>query len=183
MPFAMQHGIFSRMMIAGVRKREPAPKFRYIGEGFAPLWGEAFTVSAIGEPIQNQPDKEYGAWVSRFYSEVAETARPRFDIVEVIVPKAQRGPWIRYERLLLPWRTPSGEVLVTLASTTLATSVPANDVRSIQATADATAADSAADRREAAARYEAKSAKISSEDIRIRANSRSPQSDSGNRML
>jgi hypothetical protein len=183
MPFAMQHGFFSRMMIAGVRKNEPAPIFRYIGEGFSPLWGESFTVSAIGEKIENQPDKAYGAWVSRFYSEVAETARPRFDIVEAIVPKAQRGPWIRYERLLLPWKTPSGEVFVTLASATLATSAPANDVQADQATAEVGKVASSAARRDGTSKYEAKSSKISSDDIRISANLRSPQSEPGNRIL
>jgi hypothetical protein len=183
MPFAIQHGIFSRMMIAGVRKTTPDPVFRYIGDGFSKLWGESFTVNAIGDKIENQPDKQYGAWVSQFYSEVAETARPRFDVVEAIVPQAQRGPWIRYERLLLPWRTPSGEVFVTLASATLATSLPANDRQTGQATADARAAALPAARCAGERRYEAKSSKISADDIRIKANSRSPQSEPGNRML
>lgn len=184
-PFTIQHGIFSRMMIVGVRKSAPDPTFRFIGDGFAALYGESFPVNAIGDRIENQPDKEYGAWVSPFYSEVAVTSVPRLDVVDAVVPQFTRGPWVRYQRLLLPWETPSGEVFVTLASATLAFGAPANDL-----SADQAAVTASPDRTEPEPvgellrrNTEAKSSKISREDIRIRATSRSPQSESGNRIL
>lgn len=179
-PFAIQHGIFSRMMIVGVRKCAPDPTFRFIGDGFAGLYGEGFPVNAIGDKIENQPDKEYGAWVRPFYSEVAITAVPRLDVVDAVVPQFARGPWVRYQRLLLPWETPSGEVFVTLASATLAFGAPANDPSVDQAAVAASSGRAAASLRR---NTDAKSSKISLEDIRMSATSRSPQSESGKRIL
>jgi hypothetical protein len=186
MPFAMQHGIFSRMMIVGVRKSAPDPTFRYIGDGFATMYGESFTVNAIGEKIENQPDKAYGAWVRPFYAEVAQSGAPLFDVVDAILPKLARGPWVRYQRLLLPWQTPSGEVFVTLASSTLALGAPANDSGDQAATVSAEPPSErgrAARSASFAPRYEARSVIRSVEDIRMSATSRSPQSESGKRIL
>jgi hypothetical protein len=184
MPFAMQHGIFSRMMIIGVRKTAPEPTFRFIGDGFASLYGEAFPVNAVGDKIENQPDKEYGAWVRPFYAEVASSGTPRLDLVDAVGRQFTRGPWLRYQRLLLPWETPSGEVFVTLASATLAHGAPANDPAGQAADAASDCDEGSAPAGAAAvARYEARSRKTSAEDIRMSATSRSPQSESGNRML
>jgi hypothetical protein len=184
MPFAMQHGIFSRMMIIGVRKTVPEPTFRFIGDGFASLYGEAFPVNAVGDKIENQPDKEYGAWVRPFYTQVASSGTPRLDVVDAVGPRFTRGPWVRYQRLLLPWETPSGEVFVTLASATLAHGAQANDPnpQAAEAANDADAGSALA-ATAATPRYEARSLKTSADDIRMSATSRSPQSESGNRML
>jgi hypothetical protein len=186
MPFAIQHGIFSRMMIVGVRKSAPDPVFRFIGDGFSNLYGDSFPVNAIGDRIENQPDKEYGAWVKPFYSDVAERKTPRLDLVEAVVPQFARGPWVRYQRLLLPWETPSGEIFVTLASATLAHGNPANDLVDAQA-AVAAASESAglasAGGSALPRRNDAKSSNISADDIRMSATSKSPQSEPGKRML
>jgi hypothetical protein len=119
-PFTMQHGLVSRLMIIGVKKHAPDPVMRFVGEGFSVMYGEEFPFRAVGEKLANLPDREYGAWASEFYKAVATTGEPRYDLVEAEMPKASRGPHVRYERLLLPWNTPSGETLVTLSSRTLA---------------------------------------------------------------
>jgi hypothetical protein len=120
--FAIKHQLLSRMMIVGVRATRPDPIFRFIGDGFN--WLEPdFQYRAIGERIVNQPDKEYGAWVSEFYKSVAATGQPRYDMVRAGIQVHGTGPHTfltRYERLLLPWRTPSDEVFVTLSSKRLA---------------------------------------------------------------
>jgi hypothetical protein len=185
MPFAIQHGIFSRMMIVGVRKSAPDPTFRFIGDGFATLYGEAFALNAIGDKIENQPDKEYGAWVRPFYSDVAVTGSPRLDLVDAVVPQFARGPWVRYQRLLLPWETPSGEIFVTLASSTIAHGDPANDLATPQAAVAARSERAGLVSTGVAAvrRNEPRSSNISADDIRISATSRSPQSEFGKRML
>lgn len=118
-PFTMQHGLYSRLMIVGLKKDASDPIIRFIGDGFAVMYGEDFPFRAVGERIISLPDKEYAAWANEFYKEVATTAKPRYDIVDAIIPHASRGPRVRYERLLLPWDTPSGEILVTLSSRTL----------------------------------------------------------------
>lgn len=117
--FAIKHRLLSRMMIVGIKPRRTDPIFRFIGDGFK--WLDAdYQFHGIGEKIENQPDKEYGTWVSEFYRSVASTGEPRYDIVTAAIqsrPSKSNFYMTRYERLLLPWRTPSDEVFVTLSST------------------------------------------------------------------
>jgi hypothetical protein len=116
--FAIKQQMLSRMMIVGVVPHKPDPVFRFIGDGFK--WLETdYQFYGIGEKIENQPDKEYGSWVAEFYKAVASTGQPRYDIVSAAIQARPSGPSLfltRYERLLLPWRTPSEEVFVTLSS-------------------------------------------------------------------
>jgi hypothetical protein len=114
--FAIEHRLLSRMMIAGVTPHRMEPVFRFIGDGFKWLATD-YQFYGLGEKIQNLPDKEYGAWVSEFYKSVATTGRPRYDHVSAMIDAGEaRGQTYLYERLLLPWRTPSSEILVTLSS-------------------------------------------------------------------
>jgi hypothetical protein len=116
--FAIKHQLLSRMMVVGVKPRREDPVFRFIGDGFN--WLEAdYQFYGIGESIENQPDKEYGIWVAEFYKSVARTGQPRYDIIRAAIQAQPSQPGLfmtRYERLLLPWRTPSEEVFVTLSS-------------------------------------------------------------------
>jgi hypothetical protein len=120
--FAIKHQLLSRMMIVGVNTRSMDAVFRFIGDGFKWLDTE-YQFHAIGEKIENQPDRDYGAWVAEFYKWVATTRQPRYDIVRATIHAAptQSGSFLtRYERLLLPWKTSSDEILVTLSSRRLA---------------------------------------------------------------
>jgi hypothetical protein len=117
--FAIKQQLLSRMMIVGVRPRVSAAIFRFIGDGFS--WtDDTFQLNAIGQRVENQPDKEYGGWVAEFYKSVASTGQPRYDCVTAAIHQPTPGVGgtgvIRYERLLLPWRTPSDEIFVTLSS-------------------------------------------------------------------
>lgn len=119
--FAIDHQLLSRMMIAGIRPHTMDPVFRFIGDGFKSLDDE-YPFHAIGERIENLTDKEYGSWVAEFYKSVARTAQPQYDIVTAAIearPASNKFFVTRYERLLLPWKTPSDEVLVTVVSKTL----------------------------------------------------------------
>jgi len=116
--FAIKHQLLSRMMIVAVKPRSADPIFRFIGDGFNWLTSD-FQFRGIGERIESQPDKEYGEWVAEFYKFVAESGEPRYDIVRASIQTKPENPQLfltRYERLLLPWRTPSDEVFVTLSS-------------------------------------------------------------------
>ena len=112
---AIQHQLLSRMAIVGVKPRQPDPVFRFIGDGFKWLEHD-HQLHVVGQKVENLPDKDYGMWVAEFYKSVAAAGQPRADYVI-----AQMHPWphhnqayiTRYERLLLPWKTPSGEVFVT----------------------------------------------------------------------
>lgn len=114
-PFAARQGLLSRLMIASVDRRRPDPTFKFVGDGFF-FFGHDFPYRAIGTKVRDLPDREYGDWVSRFYAEVALAHQPRYDRVDAAIRESRRGPRTRYERLLLPWRAGSGEVLVTLSS-------------------------------------------------------------------
>jgi hypothetical protein len=116
--FAIKHQLLSRMMVVGVGPRRKDPVFRFIGDGFK--WLETdYQFYGIGESIENQPDKEYGLWVAEFYKSVARTGQPRYDIIRAAIQGRPSEPGLfttHYERLLLPWRTPTEEVFVTLSS-------------------------------------------------------------------
>ena len=120
--FAIKQQMLSRMMIFGVKPNSSDPVFRFIGDGFR--WLESdYQFNGIGERVENQPDKDYGGWVSDFYRSVARTGQPRYDHVSAAIQAApgQRQLFTtRYERLLLPWKTSSDEVFVSMLSKILA---------------------------------------------------------------
>jgi hypothetical protein len=116
---AMRHQLLSRLMIVGVKPRDPEPVFRFLGDGHRWLGGDNHHMF-VGQKIVDQPDREYGEWVAEFYKSVATSGQPRYDLVTAWLRyEDQEGSpqrLIQYQRLLLPWKTPSGEVLVTLCS-------------------------------------------------------------------
>lgn len=116
--FAIDRHLLSRIMIAEIMPRSLDPVFRFIGDGLTAL-GNSYPFEGIGRPLVNIPDKDYGAWVAEFYKSVAVTGQPRYDVVTATIQNpgsAGKARPISYERLLLPWRTPSDEVLVSLVS-------------------------------------------------------------------
>ncbi len=115
-PFAIKHQLLSRMVIVGVKPRVAEPVFRFIGDGHANWLDTNEHLHVIGEKLENLPDKDYGGWASNFYKSVASTGEPRYDYVTASIQRRPDTYVTRYERLLLPWKTPSDEVLVTLWS-------------------------------------------------------------------
>ncbi len=113
---AVTHRLLSRLVIIGLRPRAEEPVFRFIGDGHSNWLEPKYQTTAIGETIMNLPDKEYGSWASQFYKNVARTGQPRYDYVTATIQHPPTVYITRYERLLLPWKTPSDEVLVTLWS-------------------------------------------------------------------
>ncbi len=114
--FAEKQQLLSRLIIVGVKLPDDDPVFRFIGDGHANWLDENYHFNAIGEKIGNQPDKDYGAWLTEFYKSVAHSGRPRYDYVTATIQRGKGTHVTRYERLLLPWKTSSDEVLVTLSS-------------------------------------------------------------------
>jgi hypothetical protein len=116
--FAIKHQLLTGMMVVGVNPRDWDPIFRFIGDAHNWL-GRSYHVAAIGEKVENQPDKEFGGWVSEFYKSVASSNQPRYDLVTASVQYQEESGKprrvVRYERLLLPWKTPTDEVFVTLS--------------------------------------------------------------------
>ena len=124
-PFAIKHQLLSRMVIVGVKPRAAEPVFRFIGDGHANWLDTNEHLHVIGEKLGNLPDKDYGGWASEFYKSVASTGEPRYDYVTAAIQRRPDTYVTRYERLLLPWKTPSDEILVTLWSRGLSSPVVA----------------------------------------------------------
>ena len=122
-PFAINHQLLQHMIIVGVRPQPADPVFRFIGDEHSKWLEPRFCLSAIGEKLENFPDKDYGSWVSQYYKSVASTGQPRYDHITASIER-QATPYVtHYERLLLPWTTTSSEILVTLFSRRLPTDV------------------------------------------------------------
>jgi hypothetical protein len=116
---AVTHRLLSRLMIAGIRPDQAEPIWRFIGDGHKWI-GNRFRVGGLGDKVENMPDKSYGEWATKFYQSVAKTGQPRYDFItgsvqyEDEVGKPLKP--VRYERLMLPWKTPTDEVFVTMCS-------------------------------------------------------------------
>ena len=99
-----------------------AAKEAGVGELNGALAGQLAVVTGqrtdpIGDTIDSQPDKEYAAWVSQFHRAVARSGEPCFDTVSATLCFSPEPAYdVRYERLLLPWKSESDESLVTLVS-------------------------------------------------------------------
>lgn len=122
---AVTHRLLPRLMIAGIKPNQSDPTWRFIGNEHRWI-GSAYQLHGLGEKVSNMPDKDYGAWATEYYKAVAATGQPRYDLIAGAIryededgrPRRQHS----YERLMLPWRTPSGEVLVTMCSRPVETS-------------------------------------------------------------
>lgn len=119
---AVNHQLIARMMIIGVKPLEQEPRFRFVGHAHEWL-GKNSEFNSIGRKVQDQPDRDYGEWVAGFYKSIAATREPRFDLVTAVM-RYENEPGVprrvaTYERVLLPWKTASNEVFITLCSRTL----------------------------------------------------------------
>jgi hypothetical protein len=73
----------------------------------------------LGRDLSEQPDNRFGQWSARPYYQVVHQSAARLDLVEAVIQPPSGAPMIsRYERLLLPWRTTSGEFWVSGTSLT-----------------------------------------------------------------
>jgi hypothetical protein len=117
---AMRNQLLPRLAIVGVKPRRQDPVWRFIGDGHRWLGGGKFLLTGLGAKVTDIPDKDYGEWASGFYRSVAESGQPRYDLITTSIQYQNEAgkPWrpVRYERLLLPWKTPSDEVFVTMCS-------------------------------------------------------------------
>jgi hypothetical protein len=116
---AVTHGLLSRLIIVGISPGRGEPAWRFIGEGHKWI-GSNYHLRGIGEKVQNMPDKDYGQWATEYYKSVATARQPRYDLISGLMQYQDEvgkpTKFRRYERLMLPWKTPSAEVFVTMCS-------------------------------------------------------------------
>lgn len=131
---AVEHQLLSRLMIAGITPSRSEPTWRFIGDGHKWI-GRQYQLYGVGEKVQHMPDKDYGEWVTQYYKSVATAGEPRYDLITGTIQYEDedgkpRRPH-RYERLMLPWKTPSNEVFVTMCSKPVGTDISSKSAGSI----------------------------------------------------
>lgn len=114
LPFMSRHGLLRRTVVVGVDPRETEPVFRYIGDAFNWLGDDDFPLRALGDKVTHQPDGDYGQWVAEDYRRTALRKLPQVDTISAAL-RGRSGRTV-YDRLLLPWTTSYGEILVTVSS-------------------------------------------------------------------
>jgi hypothetical protein len=116
---AVTQGLLPRLMIAGIKPHQAEPTWRFIGNGHRWI-GSTYQLHGIGEKVENMPDRDYGAWATEYYKSVATSGQPRYDLVSGSIQfedeTGRPRRMYRYERLMLPWTTPSRELFVTMCS-------------------------------------------------------------------
>jgi hypothetical protein len=139
---AVTYRLLSRLMIVGIKPSQSDPTWRFIGDGHKWI-GNEYKLHGLGEKVANMPDKDYGGWATEYYRSVAASGDPRYDIVTGSVQyEDETGKPlkpVRYERLMLPWRTQSDEIFVTMCSRRFGM----DDVPSLKAEVDREASMSA----------------------------------------
>ncbi len=120
LPFLQRFGFFPKLVILTRAGPGEPLRFSFIGSGVQ-VYDEATMGELIGRPVTDQPDRAYGEWVGSQYAAFLESERPRLDCIEARVRhSSDQVRSVRYERLLLPWRSASGSQLITCASVLLA---------------------------------------------------------------
>jgi hypothetical protein len=76
-----------------------------IGSGYD-SYSKTWQENALGMPVEEQPDYEYGRWVQSMYGAVLETQQPRLDDIDATIRRPHLNDKVRvcYQRLILPFR-------------------------------------------------------------------------------
>jgi hypothetical protein len=88
-----------------------------VGRGFI-VYDDDWLARAVGLRFEDQPDYLYAKWAADAYYEASDDARVIVDDIDALIerprkPKAR----LQYQRLILPFRHPSGDRLLLCAST------------------------------------------------------------------
>lgn len=86
------------------------------GEGFSVY--DSFTFHGnLGKSIADQPDAAYGNWVAQAYRRCRDSGEPQIDDIDAIIEEPGHDPRRRrYQRLILRWRRPGGDLVLTGSS-------------------------------------------------------------------
>jgi hypothetical protein len=76
-----------------------------IGTGYD-SYSKTWQENALGMPVEEQPDYEYGRWVQSMYGAVLESQQPRLDDIDATIrrPHLNDKVRVRYQRLILPFK-------------------------------------------------------------------------------
>jgi len=102
-----------RIVVIGRSGNQDGLHFQEFGERMFPHY-ETWRMCAVGAPIDEQPDRSYGRWISGVYTSTLATRAPRLDAVDAIIRCPLRGAVrSRYRRLIFPLPANStGDLLI-----------------------------------------------------------------------
>jgi hypothetical protein len=103
---ALLRGIFENRFVVVKRPSEaPDLLFHEVGDGLLFSAYETWRSCAIGAPIEEQPDRQFGRWVAGAYKSAATDVAPRIEAVDAIMrwPHAGRSRH-RYKRVIFPFQ-------------------------------------------------------------------------------
>jgi len=105
-----------RYVLVRQDKRAGSVVFHELGGGLFSNY-ETWKSCAIGAPVEEQPDRNYGRWIAKTYTEAIASNQPRLEDIDAVVrwPHAGRTR-LRYKRLLLPINNRGPEPLLLSAS-------------------------------------------------------------------
>jgi len=106
-------GLLDRAAIVRNPRGSDRLVFEHRGKAFT-FYQPCWNLLAMGRDVEDQPDRVYGAHTARCYREVFAEDAPRFEAVEALIRTPGREiRRSRFERLILPWKTPSDERVAT----------------------------------------------------------------------
>jgi len=106
-------GFFDRAAIVRNPRGSDRLLFEHRGRAFT-FYQPCWNLLAMGRDVEDQPDRVYGAHTARCYREAFAEDAPRFEAVDALIRTPGREVRrSRFDRLILPWRTKSGERVAT----------------------------------------------------------------------
>jgi hypothetical protein len=112
--FLQTSGLIARTVILdGNRDDMPVA---HGGSGISVYDSFSFT-RTVGRSIADQPDQAYGQWVAQAYRECRLSGMPQIDDIDAIIDEPGHDTRRRrYQRLILRWQRPNGDVILTGSS-------------------------------------------------------------------
>ena len=109
-------GILPRLMLIGVDSSGTDGRFQYIGAGFT-VYGDRWPREAIGQNIQEQPDRAYAARVAGSCMTAARSSGPKYSHVDACIEvPGQDHRRSRYKCLKTPWTNRRGDRVLMITS-------------------------------------------------------------------
>jgi hypothetical protein len=108
----------SRFLLVERVGREDTLLIRAIGSGYR-AFDMSWSAKSVGMPLDEQPDVDYGTWLSRGYLGVLARKQAQADEVDAIIYRPRYGRRrFTYRRLMLPFANANGRQLVLSTSVT-----------------------------------------------------------------
>ncbi len=77
---------------------------------------KAWHLTLVGRPVDQQNDRNYGAFIQKSFHQAITRNEPRLDHVDAVIRNRSGSHRSRYDRLVLPWQADDGTKLISTLS-------------------------------------------------------------------